>query len=88
MQYNMQISPFMILTWKNLKLSSDMKLKKLCDPIPNHEWNGDHIVKRIVHKLKLISNIHEVMLTNVGATQKKNSGRCMQLIREGDCLWD
>jgi hypothetical protein len=65
-----------------------MKLKKLCDPIPNHEWNGDHIVKRIVHKLKLISNIHEVMLTNVGATQKKNSGRCMQLIREGDCLWD
>jgi hypothetical protein len=60
----------MILTWKNLKLTIDMKLKKLCDHIPNHEWNGDHMVKRMVHKLKLITNIHEVMLTNVGATQK------------------
>jgi hypothetical protein len=59
MQYNMKTSPFMILTWKNLKLTSDMKLKKLCDPTPNHEWNGDHIMKRMVHKLKLITNIHE-----------------------------
>jgi hypothetical protein len=88
MQYNMKISPFMILTWKNLKLTRDMKLKKLCDPTPNHEWNGDHIVKRMVHKLKLITNIHEVMLTNVGAIKKKFSGGCMLLIREGDCLWD
>ncbi len=40
---------FYDLNMEEPKLTSDMKLKKLCDPIPNHEWNGDHIVFRMVH---------------------------------------